>query len=87
MNRVACHNYAASLSRCPCCLLLLSCARLLTFDIDVMCLFVSGPRTLPAAAGAAVAALKSRFRVRHFAGVASIHVIAFMSVCAWVPDP
>ena len=61
------------------------CARLLTFDIDVMCLFVSGPRTLPAAAGAAVAAPKSRFRVRHFAGVASIHVIAFMSVCAWVP--
>ena len=51
------------------------CAHLLTFDIDVMCLSVSGPRTLPAAAGAAEAAPNSRFRVRHFAGVARIHVI------------
>ena len=75
LEHIACHNYAASLSRCPCCLLLLSCARLLTFDVDVMCLSVSGCRTLPAAAGAAEAASKSRFRVRHFAGVASIQCV------------
>ena len=64
------------------------CDRLLTFDIDVMRLSVSGPRTLPAAAGAAEAAPNSRFRVRHFAGVASIHVIIGIPnhvVCACVP--
>ena len=66
------------------------CDRLLTFDIDVMRLSVSGPRTLPAAAGAAEAAPNSRFRVRHFAGVASIHGIIGAPtcnhvVCACVP--